>query len=370
MLSASAPPTAAIAARADTTERPARSASDRMGHVEAIRGLSCMMVVLFHAIGNDEAHGVHAATGSVLWQVQHLLDLIDMPLFAFVSGRVFGIPTADGLRFAAAYARKAIRLVVPFLAVTTLYLVVIRVTGHGVTTSPWDAFTRPFEHLWYLQASLCLMTVAAIGSWLFRGRPMVFAVAILAIATIAYLTLPSSETNYLSWRNAVSLAPFYFLGHLIKVSARRGQITFEGRADRFDVALFGTILIFGLLLLWAWGQPWQPTRASFRAILVIGLALVLLLTVLAPRSVVLEALAKRSYTIYLFHVFVMSPTRMAFLKIWPTAPVSVLLVLSVAAGIGLPWMLHAMFSRHRITALLFQGVTPAPRTARWETAGA
>lgn len=350
---------------------PTRAAVDgamtgRIGYVETIRGLTCFFVVLYHAIGNDPSHGLHAEAGTVYWGIARVLDLVDMPLFAFVSGRVFGIPTGDGRRFLAAYARKMTRLGIPLLSVTTLLLVIVGISGLGPRTTVVAAFTQPFEHLWFLQTSLLLTSLAALGSWIFAERRLTFAIAAALLAGVTYLTTAEPAVNVFSWFNAVVLAPYYFLGHLLAVAAREGKIGFEGRGDGFDTALFGAFLAFGLLALWAEAEPFEQSMEVFRDQLLIGLAVVLLLVTHAPRSRLLAKLAERSYTIYLFHVFVLAPTRMIVVKVWPTAPMSVLLIASLTAGIVLPWMLHAVLARHRLTAFLFQGVMPAGWTGARE----
>lgn len=330
----------------------------RIGYAETIRGLTCLLVVCYHAIGNDPSHGIHAEAGSLPWLAARLLDVVDMPLFAFVSGRVFGIPTGDDRIYLAALLRKAVRLGVPLITVTTIFLFVSRLSHHDLSIAPWQAYFVPFEHLWFLQSSLCLMLAASIGTWLFGGRRVTFAVVALLVAVIAYLSIPV-EPSLFSWRNAVSLAPFYFLGVLLNASTRAGSIGFEGRSDRLDTAIFGTFLMLGLLALWATGAPFDEGPEQFRSRLLIGVSAVLLLATHAPRSTLLAKLAERSYTIYLFHVFVMSPTRMVVVKIWPDAPISILLIASIAVGLGVPWLMHGVLMRHPLTAFLFQGVMPA-----------
>lgn len=346
-----------LASRAQASDAGGAVRGGRIDYAETIRGLTCIFVVLYHAIGNDPAHGLHAEPGSFWWLTARILDLIDMPLFAFVSGRVFGIPTGDGGRYASALMRKVVRLGVPLITVTTLFLIVSRVSGHGAQTTPWLAYVTPYEHLWYLQASLCLMLTAAIGFGVFANHRMAFAVLAAVIATIAYLSIPVTASVF-SWRNAVSLAPFYFLGVLLGSASRSGLIGFEGRADRLDTVIFGTFMAIGVLALWATETPFGEELEQYRARLLIGISFVLLLATHAPRSTLLAKVAERSYTIYLFHVFLMAPMRMVVVQIWPGAPASVLLVASVGVALGLPWLLHDLIARHPLTAFLFQGVTP------------
>lgn len=148
-----------------TAGREAAAPGRRLAHVEVVRGLVCALVVVYHAIGSDPLHGLRLPEGSWPWALNRFLDLIDMPLFAFVSGRVFGIATDDPRRFLSAFSKKFIRLGVPLMVVTALYLTLIRVSGHGVGTSVRAAYLLPFEHLWYLQASLWLLAEIGRASW-------------------------------------------------------------------------------------------------------------------------------------------------------------------------------------------------------------
>jgi peptidoglycan/LPS O-acetylase OafA/YrhL len=132
------------------------AAARTIGHLETARGLAIVLVVVYHAIGNDPSHGVHAAVGTWPWWTARLFDLVQLPLFAYVSGRVFALPLGDDRRFARALGRKLVRLAVPLVVVTALFMVAMRLSGLGSGPGWVAAYTRSFEHLWYLQASLIL----------------------------------------------------------------------------------------------------------------------------------------------------------------------------------------------------------------------
>ena len=83
--------------------------------------------------------------------------------------------------------------------------------------------------------------------------------------------------------------------------------------------------------------------------------------ILRPRGALLEELGARSYTIYLFHIFFTAPTRMVVLKIWPEAPTVVLFVAAATVGVAVPWFLHDVVRRGRLSSLLLLGLPPRTR---------
>ena len=348
--------------------RETASGGRRLAHVEVVRGLVCALVVVYHAIGSDPLHGLRLPEGSWPWMLNRFLDLVDMPLFAFVSGWVFGIVTDRPERFVAAFGKKFIRLGVPLIVVTAIYLVLVRVSGHGVATGVWAAYLLPFEHLWYLQASLWLLAVAAVGSWIFRRRPMAFAVGITLASIAAFLAVPTFEFNLLSIQQAIYLAPYFFLGHLLARTSESGLVSFEGSRDlRIILPLIG-LMAFALTAVWILYRTGATGVMQSAPALLFAIALALAVSVAAPHARLLEALGQRSYTIYLFHVISMAPTRMILLKIWPDIPLPLAFVIIVGAGLAVPSLIHAVVSRHPASAFLIEGIVPRRRgaTARGE----
>lgn len=351
-----------IATRHDTGEIGGRGEAAHLGWVDAMRAVACLCVVAYHAIGNDPAHGLRLAEGSFGWMVARLLDLFQMPLFAFVSGRVFAVPTDDPARFRAALGRKTVRIAVPLAVATAIYLVLSRFSG-GEVARPIEAFLLPYQHLWYLQATLWLVPAAAIGSLAFRTRPLAFAIGALFVATLAFLIAPDPSFNLLSLAQAVYLAPYFFLGLLLGRLREAGATRLEGSRDRVAIAGLLVLLVIATVLVRfgfeATGGRSMPIQTV--AGLSFAVALALLAAVVAPRLPALAPIARASYTIYLFHVATMAPMRMIALKLWPEVPLVPLFFVLVAGGVGVPMVLHAIVMRSRLLAFLIEGVLPRTR---------
>lgn len=339
-------------------DRVTTTASGRLLYADALRGAACLMVVLYHAIGNDPAHGVHAAGGTIVWWIARIVEIFQLPLFAFVSGRVFAIATSDAVAFRAGLLRKTARLALPLVSVTLVMVAVFHLNGRPHPPTLAEALTTPFEHLWYLQATLWLTLAAALGSFLFRRRPRLFAAGALAAACLVAFVIPIDFPNTMSLRSAITLAPFFFLGLWMKDAADAGAVRIEGTLDPIVIPGLGLLTCLAVLGLWSLPDPWADTVEAYRFHLLLAMAGVLLASVFALRSRALAALSDRSLTIYLFHVFFLPPARAAVLAVWPSAPTEVVVAAALVAGVAAPWLVHPWIARIPVTALLFHGIMP------------
>lgn len=89
--------------------------------IETLRGLACLLLVLYHVIGADASLGLRVEDGPVRW-LNDGLAYLRMPLFTFLSGLVYGLrPFAGNSR--AFLVGKVRRLLIPMLFVGTLFAV-------------------------------------------------------------------------------------------------------------------------------------------------------------------------------------------------------------------------------------------------------
>jgi len=351
--------TAISEANTGTTARveAAGRATARLGHVEAIRGLACLMVVAYHVIGNDPAHGMRMPEGGVWWAVPRLLDAVQMPLFAFVSGWVFAIPTESFARFRSTLARKLSRLALPMVSVSLLYLAVATAAGKAEGRGVLDVLILPYQHLWYLQASLWLVGFAALLAWVARGRMLVVGGVGLAVSLLLFLPVPRFPLDLLAAEQAIYLAPFFFAGLLM----RRADVETAARStnERFATTLGGLTIVGTASAVTTWfafdtavaGETWIQTVPAFVFATTVASGLMLA----RPRSRLLEAIGERSFTIYLFHVLFTAPTREVVTRVWSGIPSPLLFAVIFAVGLAAPFVLHGFLVRNRWTALIFLG---------------
>lgn len=355
------------AVRIDESAAPAvrvAAADPRMAHVETIRGLTCLFVCLFHAIGDMPQHGLHVAAGSWPWMLARLLDVVNMALFTFVAGRVFWIrPDRDGA-FGPVLGHKLLRLLMPFVTVTSLWLVFAAAFGKVSLHDGFDFFLHARGHLWFLQSLAWLTVVATIGFVLFPGAIAEFAAIAGVVSLVAAMTLSDGEASLLSWNAAFDLSPVYFLGLFVGARRRSGRPTFEAARSPLPYVVFGGLLGLGILLTMRQADPFEAVRGPTVFWYLTALPFVGLIAALAPRVAVLQRIARASYTIYLFHVFVMAAVRIPLLAIMPEPPLVATIVLLLVVGLAVPMALDRFIARNHVLRFLLHGVSTPRSTSK------
>jgi uncharacterized membrane protein YcfT len=81
--------------------------------IQTLRGLACLLLVLYHVVGDDPGAGLQVQDGMLRW-FNDGLAYLRMPLFTFLSGLVCGMRPFHG-DSRAFLLGKARRLLVPLL---------------------------------------------------------------------------------------------------------------------------------------------------------------------------------------------------------------------------------------------------------------
>lgn len=333
-------------------------------HVETLRGLACLLLVAYHVIGNDSGHGMHVPDGSPWRAFTEIFMHIRMPLFSFISGYVFSSMVADGAAFASAVARKLRRIGIPFVVVSTLFYV----TFGSVTATPdqvplWQIYVLPYEHYWYLQATLLIM-IFLLAVALIAGAWRAWAFALLLPVAIAIFPMALSfSPNVFAIDSALYLLPYFLLGHVLRLWSLDRRL---GDAPRIRLPLLlvtaGLALtLFVLDVLSVQKRIGLDFSRQSAAGLALGISACLALFFLRPKNRLLEWIGLYSYSIYLFHVFATAGLRRVLMANLPQTPRIVFFVLALAAGLGLPIVMHRLFVRYRLSALLLLGIDLKPQ---------
>lgn len=340
---------------------PART--NRIEYVETVRGLTCLLVCLFHAIGDSPHHGLHVPVGSWAWTLAHMLDVVNMPLFAFVAGRVFWIRPEGPGGVRTALAHKLLRLLVPFLTVTSLWVAAAFAFGTISLTDGVDFFLHARGHLWFLQALAWLTLAATVGFLLFPGAMVEFSAAATAVSLVAAMTLSRGESSLLSWNAAFDLMPFYFLGLFFGALHRTGRTSFEGTRAPILSVVFGILLGVGIFLAAIEPEPFHVLQGPTAHWYLIALPFLALVVTRAPKVAILRTIARYSYTIYLFHVFAMAAVRLPLLTFEPATPLVPTIVLLLIVGVTVPIGLDRLIDKSGVLRFLLHGVMPKRRVA-------
>lgn len=312
--------------------------------VETLRGVACLLLVLYHVIGADASFGLGVQDGVLRWFNDGLVYL-RMPLFTFLSGLVYGFrPFAgDGRAFLLGKAR---RLLIPMLVVGTLFAILQTLTrGSSVLLGPWYLIhLLPVAHYWFVESLFWVFVLVwALERLDFIAAPAGFGL-ILASTCALYLTVRGP--HWLGIDGAIYLLLYFFVG---LAASRFSLRTFLSRAPARMVL---TLLAVGAVLLMGLPVP-NPDRRTV-LMLVAGVSWCLLLVSAGFVSRRLAWVGHYSFSIYLFHVFFTAFARLALTQL-KVDELLFHILLGLVLGVAGPMVLERVVSRYRWPALLLLG---------------
>ncbi|WP_432520350.1 acyltransferase family protein [Kineococcus sp. SYSU DK006] len=300
--------------------------------VDTLRGLACLLVVLYHVRGGGPTDGLRLDRGNPWSYLVDSLVYLRMPLFSFLSGYVYALrPLRERWpRFAQGKAR---RLLVPMLVVGTAFALVRRAAGvaDGGEQTPWYLWhVVPVAHFWFLEAVFWVFLLVGLADRFRLLERWTAVVPLIGLAVLADAFVPS-PTNVLALRDALFLLPFFLSG----VAAHRFGWRTAPRPARAAV-------VAAALLLALWSQlglqgvvARVPERHdAVAALLGVTACLSLLLVRRSWRP--LAVLGGFSFTVYTCHVFGTSAARLVLERVGAssvTLNVLVGLLAGIAAGV-------------------------------------
>ena len=324
---------------------------ERLKYVSAMRVMAMMMIVAFHSmLFYTGKWWVFGGPVIPLWvKVSSFLDAIDLPMFVFIAGFLFGHlykfkgKYRDKRQFVIGKAR---RLLVPYL-VWGLFLVYVLPPYNHLA----DMLTG-ISHLWFLLMLFDVFLIAiASAHVLFREGPA-FQWAIFFVGSILLFCafhIFSTHHHFLCLHSALYHLPAFVLGVGFACLRLHSRIT----AKTASVVLVVALVCQSAYLFLC---PVQTYFADYAILLMTGYAIVASSFVLLGRtadfgpkaSAIISHFDKLSMGIYIFNQIVIN----AFLGIPGTIPflsehyyVGVPIVFVVSFAV--PWLLSWLFNRFR-----------------------
>jgi fucose 4-O-acetylase-like acetyltransferase len=319
--------------------------------VDTVRGIACVLLVLFHVVGDTPAVGLKVPEGHWLQVFNEALAYIRMPLFSFISGYVYAFRPYQGN--AGGFIKgKVRRLLLPLITVGTLFAVVQAVTpGANMAVEHWWLLhIVPVGHFWFLEALfIVFLVVVLLEHFKALSTPAGFAVVwLLSAVLFDYFSPP----NYFGAQGAVYLLPFFLAGLACKRFEINGPVARGAAAVAFICAATVAMLF-----------PQFSEQGSSIAALGLGVCSAFLLLRSGWSSRHLAYVGSWSFAIYLLHVFFTAASRIVLKKLGVT-DTYVLMASGLAAGLIGPIVSALLISRHAGLNLWLLGVTaPKPKTA-------
>ncbi|MEO7887915.1 MAG: acyltransferase [Polaromonas sp.] len=325
--------------------------------VDTVRGIACILLVLFHVVGDTPAVGLKVPEGHWLQVFNEGLAYIRMPLFSFISGYVYAFRPFQGN--APEFIKgKVRRLLLPLLTVGTLFAIVQALTpgANSSVTQWWLLHIEPVGHFWFLEALFIVFLVVLLLEHL-NALSTASRFALVWVAS-AVLFDYFSPPNYFAARGAVYLLPFFLAG----LACKRFNIG-TPRARLVAAAAFICAATAAMLF------PQFSEQGSSMAALALGVSSAFLLLRSGWSFPPLAYIGSFSFAIYLLHVFFTAASRIIFRKLGVT-DTYVLMMLGLTAGVAGPVVSALLINRHAGLSLWLLGTVPAKAKVSTQTVAA
>jgi fucose 4-O-acetylase-like acetyltransferase len=311
--------------------------SDRRNiRIDSLRGLACLLLVLYHVVGSNTGSGLRFDRSHGLVLFNEVLSYLRMPLFSVLSGYVYSRRPfrADAGAFIAGKAR---RLLIPMLVVGTAFaLLQAAVPGSNSQVTDWRMLhIVPVAHYWFLE-SLFLIFMAILALEYINALATATRFAAVLVAASALFVIDPLPV-FFGLSGAVYLFPFVLFGLWC------GRFAAHAKADQqTQLKLAWLSLSVAILHAVMVGQA-LPNNHSLTA-LVIGIAGCLVLLRSRIEWTWLARVGRYSFAIFLFHAVTSAASRIGLTKLGLTS-IYVTVPVGLLAGIALP-MLAALWLKN------------------------
>ncbi len=318
--------------------------------VQTLRGLACLLLVVFHVVGISEDQGLHIHDGW-LRQLTEALTALRMPMFGLLAGAMYGFSKKRGWNLV---RNKAARLLWPMLTVGTIFGLVQHLTP-GSNQRIDDLHLMhivPVAHFWFLESLFLIFCFVALAESVSPITSMRRWCDYFFPSLLVYLAHPGFI--WFSVLGATYLLPYFLLG----LGITRLQWDASQQQPWFGLL---RIALGASVVAWLMAQESELERFS-APMLVAGLLLASGFWSLGWRNRLLASIGNYSFAIYLFHVFFTSATRMVLHAIELRMPLLVLLV-SVPVGVMASIGLQHLLARSRTCSNYLMGGTQLQKGA-------
>jgi surface polysaccharide O-acyltransferase-like enzyme len=338
-------PNASIAANRPFISRDTR--------IDTLRGLACLLLVAYHAIGGSSTDGMRVADDSLWREFSNLLSPVRMPLFAFITGMLLTDAIATFRQARLHIVKRIVRLGLPLLFVVPAFELLACAAGSKFCVgNPFYGVVMPYAHFWFLQSSLLIAVLIALALIPFRGNLKIFALAALPASFAIFLFAPEPRLDVFSVSGVAYLLPFTILG----IAAREHGHLLGLRTAFITICLAAIVACF-------YAVNWHDLSSRMLVgsmvripdRLLLSTAAVLFLFSLGLRNTFLTAIGRYAFAIYLFHPIFSSASRRLFESAGFDHSGFPMFALDLFAGVAFPILLQKiLFLDHR-AALVFLG---------------
>lgn len=312
--------------------------------IQTLRGLTCLLLVVYHVIGGTDLQGLRIGDGW-LRQWTDGLSAFRMPMFGLIAGAMYGLSHKRGWNLV---RNKAQRLLLPMLSVGTVFaLIQIAVPYSNARIADLHLLhIVPVAHFWFLESLFVIFCVLALAE---SKLPIADArswAVYFSVSVCFYLMNPGIV--WFSLIGVTYLLPYFLLG--VGMTRLNWDAQQKNRPSGLLRIALGCSVVTMLMM-----QSDGLERFSL-GMLGAGLLLASGFWSLGWRNALLTQIGRHSFSIYLFHVFFTSATRMFFHAMGIKDDV-LILVISVSVGVIGPVLMQQMIAKSRVANAVVMGNT-------------
>lgn len=333
------------------------SISRKNDNIETLRGLAIILVVMGHVIGSKSDGGMRVEDDSFLRHLYFTFQYLRMPLFTVISGWVYALMPANKLNLSDFFVKKVRRIILPLIFVSATYYTlqsIIPGTNYSYEMKDiWKIIIYPYTFYWFLHSLfLVFIAVSFIDAYNLASTFKKWLVVVTIAFTLLFFRdslIPESIPNFLGFKGAFYLFPFFLIG----VGIKRFDNFFK---NPIFIWIMAVILVSGLVFQQlVWYNVFDYDYSSYDGIgLLIGISGVFICLNINFSFRWLVWIGGFAYSIYLFHSFGTSGGRILLNRAGIHSQ-TIVFLFSLVLGIFVPIVLEYFFKRFGITRILFLG---------------
>jgi len=324
--------------------------------IDTLRGLACLLLVLYHSVGIMGPVETLPPTSHAFVYLSLSVMFVRMPLFTFLSGAVYAGRPFTRARWSTFLIGKARRLLVPFVVVGSLYAGL-----SAVRDGDWTGLLPHvvlgdllwyFDPLWFIQALILCFFLVMTLEWLgLLNKPKQFA-SIFIVSSVLFFIINYHGNTFFAFNRMIYLIPFFLLG----IFFIRFPEFLARQTVRFALwaAAIGCLSVVQLVLL---GVVELPLDKMGWLGLATGASTCGALLASRWQWLPLALLGQFSFSVYLYHRFGIQVVDWASEMTGMDAP-TVRAIGACIGGIGLPVAIDLIARRFDLGRVLLLGLRP------------
>lgn len=334
--------------------------SKKNNHVQSLRGLAIILVVLGHVIGSNHTGGMKVSDDSIFRYLYYTLEYIRMPLFTVISGWVYANkPIIPEHRFKFIKG-KLRRLIIPMFVISTLLFLSRVLIPYANESAPLEDLSKnlflPYDIYWYLYALfLIFLLISVLDTQPFFRTVKGWALSVIGAFGFLFIQMQFLDhlPNLFSWMGAAYLLPFFLLG----IGTYRYPELLLNKTVVVTLLVCFTAGIIIQQMAWFGYFPIYPRRSLLG--IIVGVTGVLLLFKAKFVNNFLSQIGNYAYSIFLFHVFFTGGTRIILMSMGVTNK-WIILIVGLVLAIFLSILCEKIIYRFNFLRLFLLGLNKKP----------